>query len=89
MFNIGTLPPSTIPPLGTANPPKDMDSESGPKISITELTNEHVKFILYNCDLRYKQKETILNIVFNDFYHFSFANSLRRIMIAEVPTISK
>lgn len=26
--------------------------ESGPKISITELTSEHIKFILYNCDLR-------------------------------------
>lgn len=25
----------------------------GPKISITELTDEHIKFTLFDCDLRY------------------------------------
>ncbi len=28
--------------------------EGGPKISITELTKEHMKFVLSNCGLRYK-----------------------------------
>ena len=43
--------------------------EGGPKISITELTGETIKFILSECDL-------------------SVANALRRIMLAEVPTIA-
>jgi hypothetical protein len=25
----------------------------GPKIKVTELTAEHMKFVLYDCDLRY------------------------------------
>lgn len=42
---------------------------SGPKLSITELTDERLSFTLYACDL-------------------SVANALRRIMLAEVPTIA-
>lgn len=49
--------------------PSVVASGPGPKITITELTEEHLKFILHDCDL-------------------SIANSLRRILLAEVPTIS-
>lgn len=41
----------------------------GPKINVTELNEERIKFVLYDCDL-------------------SVANALRRIMLAEVPTIA-
>lgn len=41
----------------------------GPKVTVTELDEERIKFELYDCDL-------------------SVANALRRIMLAEVPTIS-
>ncbi len=40
----------------------------GPKVKVTALTEERIKFTLSNCDL-------------------SMANSLRRIMLSEVPTI--
>lgn len=41
----------------------------GPKVKVTELTPDLIKFILTDCDL-------------------SIANALRRIIIAEVPTLS-
>lgn len=57
-------------------------SGSGPKVKVTELTSEHIKFILYDCDLRY-----FIALSFRFNFEYSVANSLRRIMIAEVPTI--
>src|ERR1700722_18643413 len=41
----------------------------GPRITITDLTSDHIKFTLFDCDL-------------------SIANALRRIMLAEVPTLA-
>jgi DNA-directed RNA polymerase II subunit RPB3 len=63
-----------------------MSLEGGPKISISELTKEHMKFVLSNCDLRFVID---LNGNCGSNLFFSLANSLRRIMIAEVPTIGK
>lgn len=49
--------------------PLAVSSGPGPKITITELTEENLKFTLYDCDL-------------------SIANSLRRILLAEIPTMA-
>ena len=46
-----------------------LQAAGGPKITITELNDEHIKFILHDCDL-------------------SVANALRRVTLAEVPTLA-
>lgn len=56
--------------------------KDAPNVEITELKNDSVKFILSNVDLRYPPQY----LIFMNFC-VSFANSLRRIMIAEVPTM--
>ena len=53
-----------------------------PKIEITELKQDSIKFILTDADLRF-----FLSI--RELLIRSLANALRRIMIAEVPTIGR
>lgn len=64
---------------------------SGPNITIRELTKDRITFILSDTDLRY-----ILIILQHNVFEIndiclntSVANSLRRVMIAEVPTVGK
>lgn len=55
------------------------------QITIKEADNKHAQIVLSNCDLAYVGLPRYLIALLTCFC--SFANSLRRIMLAEVPTV--
>lgn len=67
-----------------------------PSVKLTELTGENVKFQISDTDLRYEQNNILIDHKWSFFflfsnifsYYISLANSLRRVFIAETPTLA-
>ena len=68
----------------------NMPYANNPTVRVSEITTEHVKFVLEGTNLRLSPKGSRipfqLTIVGDDCLN-SMANAMRRIFIAEVPTI--
>lgn len=65
---------------------KRMPYANQPSVHITDLTDDNCKFYIEDTDLRY----TVFNlyVVFLNINIFSVANSIRRVLIAETPTLA-
>lgn len=63
-------------------------SAIGPKVSITEMSADCIKFVLYDTDLRYKIFFIVAPFNALQIVCCSMANALRRILLAEVPTMA-
>ena len=53
----------------------------GPQVTIRQIKKDSVDFVLSDVDLAYPSSCPVID--------FSFANSLRRIILAELPTVGK
>jgi len=62
-----------------------------PIVHVNKLTEENIEFIVENTDLRYEitKKGRFVHADFKLFEFLSVANALRRVCIAEVPTVGK
>jgi DNA-directed RNA polymerase II subunit RPB3 len=64
-------------------------SDLEPTVRIRDLKKDRVDFVLENVDLAYACLilHCVLRLLPNIYYSTRFANSLRRVMMADIPTI--
>lgn len=61
--------------------------DTEPVVRIRDLKKDRVNFVLENVDLAYVQALRQLNHAYSPAIHVSFANSIRRVVIADIPTV--
>jgi DNA-directed RNA polymerase II subunit RPB3 len=66
-----------------------MQHEDEPTVRIRDLKRDRVNFVLENVDLACELNSKLSRTYFDNMQSNSFANSLRRVIMADIPTVGE